>query len=301
MLPPSAGRGREPSPSALSGAFACGQLRAEHQGPGGRQEAAGPRATPGRRRRSHGRAGVGRRTVLLAVWDPSGQPCHGPAQGLPCLLRAGPGWPPQTSRDPGGAVPAARWPPSSQHLPLCLLPLAPASTSVIAPRIFRAAKPLWPSLLAYFLSSPVLIFPLLSPSPLTSSQEIPAPPGCPAHWQAVRPLRPLHGRRPGHSVAPPGLCSHHKLRFPGTSGADSTIPRPQHSCAWSSVSLGERVQFWRGLGRGWDAGLGRRPRAAPLDGPTCPGNPGWLWGQPGPAPRGQPAPHQLRQGWVDGL
>lgn len=46
VLSPLAGGGRERGPSAPLGTFACGRLRAEHRGPGGRQEAAGPRATP---------------------------------------------------------------------------------------------------------------------------------------------------------------------------------------------------------------------------------------------------------------
>lgn len=164
----------------------------------------------------------------------------------------------------------------------------------VAPRIFRATKPPWPSLLAYFPSSPVLIFPLLSPSPLAPSQEIPAPAGPPRTGPPVRPA-PAPPRppapRPARSAALPGLCLRSQLRLPGTTKTDSSILCPQCSRAWSLASLGERVQFWRRLRRGWDVDLGRRPRATPLDGPACTGctgSPGWPWSQPGPAPRGQP-------------
>lgn len=160
---------------------------------------------------------------LLALWDSGdlGGPCNwgdsdpgprepqpavGPQKELPCSA--------------GRARPLGKL--SLPHLGLCppspclcASRWTPASLFRLAPRIFRAAKPLPPSPLAYFLSSPEFIFSLLSASPQTPSQGTPAPPGAPHSGQPVWPsARLLCGQ---------GLCLRYKLRLFGTRRSDSGL------------------------------------------------------------------------------
>lgn len=117
-----------------------------------------------------------------------------------------------------------------------------------------------------------------SPWPLTSSQGLQplllpqtlASPAAPSS-----PLHDLSTHRQTVTRFCLGLRMRYKLHFLGTTGLTPafcvTITAGRGpSCLGS---LGERIQFWKETGCGWDLGLGRRPR-------LLRGAHGWLWCQP---------------------
>lgn len=142
----------------------------------------------------------------------------------PCCLRAALGSHPRplgtpvtlSPPCPGLSPPSPR--PSASSL-------SSAFMSVAAPRIFHAAEPLPPSLLAYFLSSPVFIFSLLLPSPPTPSRGIPAPPHGPSGPPAM-------ACQPVGQIAVwacQGLCSRYQVHLLRTGGTDSSLSWHQHN------------------------------------------------------------------------
>lgn len=158
VLPPLAGGGRERGPSAPLGTFACGQLRAEHRGPGARQEAAGPRATPAKGGVPTGGQALGGGRYSRRCGPPAGSCVMG-------LLRTGPAGHPSPLGTPAKlAPPPAAPPPPSSHLCACrwLPPPRQASPLEFSVLLSLPGLPSWPT------------FP---PPPCSSSSAFPVTPG----------------------------------------------------------------------------------------------------------------------------
>lgn len=141
VLPPLAGGGRECGPSAPLGTFACGQLRAEHRGPGGRQEAAGPRATLAKGGVPTGGQALGGGRYSRRCGPPAGSCVMG-------LLRTGPAGHPSPLGTPAKlAPPPAAPPPPSSHLCACcwLPPPRQASPLEFSVLLSLSGLPSWPT------------------------------------------------------------------------------------------------------------------------------------------------------------